>query len=185
MSEQQTETQNSAKPKSARTHAREFALQGLYQWLVAQSYVADLIDETIAQPEFKQADKKLFNVLMRGVTDHEATLIEQLTPHLDRPWAEVTPIEKSVLLIGAYELVHMTDTPFKVSMNEAIELAKTFGGAEAHRYVNGILEKLAVNARGLEVTAAQLDRKPSSRKPKVMPTVTVKPAPKITKKQVE
>jgi transcription antitermination protein NusB len=143
------------KPKSARSIAREFALQDLYQWLVAQSYISDLLEETPRKAAFKQADKKLYALIVKGVSEHEATLAEQLSPYLDRTWAEVTPIEKSVLLIGAYELVHMVDTPFKVAMNESIELAKTFGGTEAHKYVNGVLEKLALNVRGMEVTAAK------------------------------
>ncbi len=162
------------KPKNARTTAREFALQSVYQWIVAKPYVSDLLEEGPKQPEFKHADKKLFATLLKGSTESHDALAEALQPFLDRPWAEITPIEKSILMIGGYELAYMVDTPFKVAMNEAIELAKVFGGTEAHKYVNGVLEKFAFSVRGMEVTAAKSEMKSTARS-RAAVTVTVKP----------
>jgi transcription antitermination protein NusB len=143
-----------ADAKSPRRLSREFALQGVYQWLLAQHYVSDLISDFRQVGGFGRADARLFEVLLRGIVEHHATLAEALTPHVDRPWHDVTPIEKSILFIGGYELVHMPETPVRVVINESIELAKTFGGTDAHKYVNGVLDKLAALAR-----AAELQRK--------------------------
>jgi transcription antitermination protein NusB len=142
-----------AAPKSARRLAREFALQAVYQWLLAQHYVSDLITEFRSVTGFSRADAKLFDTLLRGIAAEHASLAEHLTPHVDRPWAEVTPIERSILFIGAYELAHMPETPYRVVINESIELAKTFGGTDAHKYVNGVLDKLAANVRAPEISA--------------------------------
>ena len=83
----------------------------------------------------------------------EATLTESFTPFLDRPVAELSPVERAALLVGAYELVHCVDIPYKVVINEAVELAKTFGGVEGYKYVNGVLDKLAAQVRAVEVAA--------------------------------
>jgi N utilization substance protein B len=83
----------------------------------------------------------------------EATLTEAFTPFLDRPVAELSPVERAALLVGAYELVHCVDIPYKVVINEAVELAKTFGGVEGYKYVNGVLDKLAAQVRAVEVAA--------------------------------
>ena len=82
---------------------------------------------------------------------HAETLKEELHPHLDRPWKEVSPIESAILLIGAFELTNLPETPYRVIINEAIELAKSFGGTDGHKYVNGILDKLAVTVRADEI----------------------------------
>lgn len=141
--------------KSARRLAREFALQAVYQWLIAQHYVSDLVTEFRAVAGFGRADAKLFDTLLKGIAEHHVSLAEQLTPHVDRPWGDVTPIERSILFIGAYELAHMLETPYRVVINESIELAKTFGGTDAHKYVNGVLDKLAATVRTVEVGAAK------------------------------
>ncbi|WP_414947301.1 transcription antitermination protein NusB, partial [Klebsiella pneumoniae] len=81
------------------------------------------------------------------------TLTEAFTPYLDRPVAELSPVERAALLVGAYELVHCLDIPYKVVINEAVELAKTFGGVEGYKYVNGVLDKRAAQVRAVEVAA--------------------------------
>ena len=101
---------------------------------------------------FAKADSALFSVIVSGVLKYVETLKEKLGPHLDRPWKEVSPIESGILLIGAFELIHLPETPYRVIINEAIELAKSFGGTDGHKYVNGILDKLAATTRADEIT---------------------------------
>lgn len=137
--------------KSPRRRAREFALQAVYQLIVARPYVSDLLAEMLAHERFAGADAVLFEAIVRGSAERETALAESLQPFLDRPWAEVTPIEKSILLIGAFELTATLETPYRVILNEMIEIAKTFGGTDAHKYVNGILDRYAASVRADEV----------------------------------
>ena len=138
--------------KSARRRSREFALQALYQWQLAGQSLADIEQQYAAAEGFAKADSVLFSVIVSGVLKHVETLKEKLGPHLDRPWKEVSPIESGILLIGAFELIHLPETPYRVIINEAIELAKSFGGTDGHKYVNGILDKLAASVRADEIT---------------------------------
>ena len=93
-----------------------------------------------------------------GVMKHADTLREQLVPHIDREWGEVSPIERAVMLIGAFELSNMPETPYRVIINEAIELTKAFGGTDGHKYVNGVLDKIAAILRPAEVTSRHKGR---------------------------
>ncbi|MEO8384831.1 MAG: transcription antitermination factor NusB [Betaproteobacteria bacterium] len=138
--------------KSARRRAREFALQALYQWQLAGQTLADIQQQYAQADGFAKSDNALFVQILSGVLKHSEALIAKLQPHLDRPWKEVSPIEGGVLLIGAFELEHMPETPYRVIINEAIELAKSFGGTDGHKYANGILDKLAATSRSEEVT---------------------------------
>ena len=139
--------------KSARRRSREFALQALYQWQLAGPSLADL-EQQYAQAEgFAKADGELFSTILSGVLKHAEALREKLAPHLDRPWKEVSPIESAILLIGAFELLNLPETPYRVIINEAIELGKSFGGTDGHKYVNGILDKLAATVRADEVAS--------------------------------
>ena len=136
--------------KSARHKARELALQGLYQWLLADEH-ADEIRAHLA--EFKGYDKAHQNYLrliLDGVIADKAELEAAFAPLLDRPVAELSPVERGVLLIGAYELAHVPDVPYKVVINETVELAKSYGGTDGHKYVNGVLDKLAAKLRPAE-----------------------------------
>ena len=135
---------------SARRRAREFALQAVYQWQVAGQTLADIEQQYVQADGFAKADSALFAKILSGVLKHSETLIAKLQPHLDRPWKEVSPIEGAVLLIGGFELEHMPETPYRVIINEAIELAKSFGGTDGHKYVNGILDKLTAISRSEE-----------------------------------
>ena len=137
--------------KSARRRAREFAVQALYQWQLAGQSLADIEQQYAHAEGFAKADSNLFSVVLAGVLKNVEALKEELTPHLDRPWKEVSPIESAILLIGAYELTNLPETPYRVIINEAIELAKSFGGTDGHKYVNGILDKLAVSTRADEI----------------------------------
>lgn len=137
--------------KSARRRSREFAVQALYQWQLAGQSLADIEQQYSQADGFAKADTELFSAVVSGVLKHAEQLKESLQPHLDRPWKEVSPIEAAILLIGAFELVNLPETPYRVIINEAIELAKSFGGTDGHKYVNGILDKLAASVRVDEV----------------------------------
>lgn len=139
--------------KSARRRAREYAVQGLYQWQLAGTRVGD-IERSLAEDEaFAQADQALFVELLRGTSKHAEALEAQLRGALDREPDALSPIERAILLLATFEFVHMPETPYRVVINEAIELAKTFGGTDGHKYVNGVLDKLAPSLRPHEQRA--------------------------------
>jgi N utilization substance protein B len=140
-------------PKSARRRAREFALQGIYQWLLADHAVAAIEASLAEVPGFEKADREMFVALLRGTLAHAEGLQADFAPFLDRPVAELSPVERAVLLLSTFELRHSPQVPYRVVINEAIELTKSFGGAEGHRFVNGVLDKLAPRLRPIEVEA--------------------------------
>jgi N utilization substance protein B len=143
---------------SARRKSREFALQGLYEWLIGGAD-AGVIDAHVREREgFEQCDAAHFDMLLHGCIREHAELDAQLSAHLDRKTEQLSPIEHAVLLIGSYELLHCIDIPYKVTINEAVELAKSFGGTDGHKYVNGVLDKTAAALRGVEVEAARGQR---------------------------
>jgi len=139
--------------KSPRRRAREFAVQALYQWLLAAPTLTELKAQYQEAEGFARADKTLFEAILSGATQSATEIGASLTPYLDRNWVEVSPIEKAILLVGAHELMSMPETPYRVIINESIELAKIFGGTDGHRYVNGVLDKLAATVRVDEVAA--------------------------------
>jgi transcription antitermination protein NusB len=141
------------KPKSARRWAREFALQGLYSYYVGQQDPAMIRLHLEGEIEFKHVDKNFFREMWSGLTTDWATLIAQLQPHLDRAFDEVSPIERGIIIIGAWELQHRLDVPYRVVINEAVELAKTFGGTDGHKWVNGVLDRLVPSLREAEMKA--------------------------------
>ncbi|MBL8491984.1 MAG: transcription antitermination factor NusB [Rhodocyclaceae bacterium] len=132
---------------SPRRRAREFIVQGLYQHLVGGQDEAAIRAQAEEVEGFEKADRRLYGALLREVLDRQAALQDLLAPHVDRPWNEVSPVERGILLLGACELGHHPETPFRVIINEAIELAKTYGGADGHKFVNGVLDKLAPQLR--------------------------------------
>jgi N utilization substance protein B len=136
--------------KSPRRRAREFALQGLYQWQVSGNDTAAIEAHVGEVAGFDKADRPLFEILLRGAVREAAALEDALSPLLDRKPSELSPVEHAILLLGAYELAHCPETPYRVILNEAIELAKAYGGTEGHRYVNGVLDKLAGRLRPAE-----------------------------------
>lgn len=127
----------------SRRVAREFALKGLYAWQLSQGDRVDITASLREDTQFKKADEAYFNQIFHGALDAAPDLENRLRPHLDRDIAGLSPIEKAILLIGAYELVHCPDVPYRVAINEAVELAKRYGGTDGHKYVNGVLDKLA------------------------------------------
>ena len=144
--------------KNSRRRAREFALQAIYQWLLNESAADTLLAQLREQKEFPKADQALAEALLRGVIANADALRELLTPFLDRRMKELSPVEHALLLLSAFELRDHADTPYRVIINEAIELAKSFGGTDGHKYVNGVLDKLAAELRPNEVNARNTDR---------------------------
>lgn len=144
-----------ASDKSGRTRAREFALQALYQHLVGRNEAQDIDLFTRDLSGFHKADSAHFDALLHGCIAECAELDTAISPLLDRPLAEISPIERGVLWIGAYEFRHCVDVPWRVVINECIELAKSFGGTDGHKYVNGVLNELAPVWRPLEVERDQ------------------------------
>jgi N utilization substance protein B len=140
-----------------RRRAREYALQGIYQWLVIKAAggfadYATIAKQLTEDPGFKKCQKELFDHLFSGVVNHFETLENHIQQHLDRPIAELSPVEYGALLIASYELAEDISVPFKVAINEAVELAKVFGGTDGHKYVNGVLDKLAQQLRPHETS---------------------------------
>jgi N utilization substance protein B len=147
-----------ARPKSARRRSREIALQGLYEWLVSGAEAAVIEAHMREQEGFDKADRAHFDALLHGCIQEAADLDGVLAKHVDRKTTELSPVEHAVLMIGAYELKHCVDIPYKVAINEAVELAKSFGGTDGHKYVNGVLDKSAADLRPAEVQAARKPR---------------------------
>ena len=139
--------------KNSRRRAREYALQALYQWLINQSDAGTLLAQLREQKEFARADQALAERLLRGVIADADGLRARLAPFLDRPVKELSPVEHALLLLAASELRDHPETPYKVVINEAVELAKSFGGTDGHKYVNGVLDKLATELRPEEIRA--------------------------------
>jgi N utilization substance protein B len=146
------------KPKSARRRSREIALQGLYEWLVSGTDAGVIDAHMREQEDFDKADRAHFDALLHGCIAEAVDLDAVLAKFVDRKTTELSPVEHAVLMIGAYELKHCIDVPYKVAINEAVELAKSFGGTDGHKYVNGVLDKTASDLRPVEVQAAQKHR---------------------------
>ncbi|ATE61558.1 transcription antitermination factor NusB [Thauera sinica] len=145
--------------KMARRRARELALQGVYQWLLSGNSMTSVQRHIEAETEdLDKVDRELFVSLLRGVLENADDLRAAFSPLIHRPVAELSPIEHAILLLGAHELRHNLETPYRVVINEAIELAKGYGGTDGHKFVNGVLDRLAANLRAVEVEAARKAR---------------------------
>lgn len=142
---------SSAKP--ARSRSREFALQALYQFLVGRNEATDIDLFTRDLSGFHKADSAHYDALLYGCIEQAAALDAQIAPQLDRKMAEISPIEHAIMWIGVYEMQHCLDVPWRVVLNECIELAKDFGGTDGHKYVNAVLGGLAPELRSAEVHA--------------------------------
>jgi N utilization substance protein B len=129
--------------RNPRRRAREFALQGLYQWQLAGTPVATIEQQLAEASGFDKIDTDYFRILLRGAISLQAEIEAALRPHLDRPVNELSPIERGILLLSGFELKQQLDVPYRVVINEAVELAKSYGGTDGHKYVNGVLDKLA------------------------------------------
>ena len=148
--------------KPNRRSSREFALQGIYQWIYTGASAQQVLNNLSEMDGFASADREFLEAELRGTIAEANSLQAVLEPLADRKWAEVSPIERAILLIGAWELVHQQEIPYRVTLNEAIELGKRFGGTDGHKYVNGVLDRLAAEVRAAEVATP---RAPRPRKP--------------------
>ncbi len=142
-----------APPKNPRHRSRELALQGIYQWRMAGGSSTQIEEQICGEKGLGRYDRAFMKGLLGGVLAQHVEIEAAIAPHLDRELAELSPIELCVLLLGAYELMCHPETPYRVIINESVELAKTFGGADGHKYVNGVLDKLAVKVRAVEAAA--------------------------------
>lgn len=141
--------------KTARRRAREIALQALYAWQVAGGSAEDMLVQASMLEGYERADRELADELIRGVIECADELERLIAPNLtQRRYDALSPVERAVLCIGTHELIAYPQTPFKVVLNEAVELGKSFGGAEGYRFVNGVLERVAAQLRPAEVARA-------------------------------
>jgi len=136
-----------------RRSARSFALQALYQWQMSGNSVTDIELQFRMDNDMSGTDLPLFSELLHGIPANAGELDKAYEPFLDRNLDDLDPIERAVLRIGSFELVHRIVVPYKVVINESVELAKTFGATESHRYINGVLDKLAARVRMSEINA--------------------------------
>jgi len=147
--------------RSTRRRSREFALQGLYEWLLSGAEPSVIDAHMREQDDFAKCDSAHFDALLHGCIRDASALDAVLSRHVDRKTSSLSPVEHGVLLIGAWELTNCLEVPYKVAINEAVELAKSFGGTDGHKYVNGVLDKAAADLRPAEVTAARAMRRPA------------------------
>jgi transcription antitermination protein NusB len=138
-------------PKSARRRSRELAVQGLYQWLLSREDSGAIEAHMTASPGFEKADRDHFNELLHGAIRQIEVLHGHLEPHLDRKVGELSPVEHAALLIGCLELTQHHEIPYRVVINEAVELTKTYGGTDGYKFVNGVLDKVAARTRPAEI----------------------------------
>lgn len=153
--EDQPQKAEGAPRPAQRRRARILALQALYQRHMAKAEVSQIEAEFSVDNDMSRVDSAYFRDLLRGTVREQETLDGLLAPLLDRPLKELDPIELVILRLGAYELQHRIDVPYRVVINEGIELAKRFGGTEGHKYVNSILDKLAPRLRSAETRAGR------------------------------
>lgn len=145
------EIKEELKPFSPRTLSRRVALQALYQWQLNASSMHDITKQFNEKNRLDGADLDLYNDLVNGVTNSADLLDELYGEYLDRKISLINPVEKTILRIGTFELKNSVSIPYKAVINEAVELAKSFGAEDGHKYINGILDKLAKSLRAVEI----------------------------------
>jgi N utilization substance protein B len=143
-----------------RSKSRQFAVQAIYSWLLAGQDINELEIHFLSDHDMGNADIGYFQSILHYVCAHKMALIDHMTVHLSRPFTGIDPVEQAILLIGTYELEQRQDVPYRVVLNEAVESAKIFGAEEGHKFINGILDKVAAKLRAAEINA------PRSKKPR-------------------
>jgi N utilization substance protein B len=138
-----------------RQKSRKLLVQALYQWQMNQDSVPEILAQFMAENNVEKFDEQYFSMLLRGIVHQIKEIDEQIVSYLDRPLEMLNPVELSVLRLSTYEFMHCLDVPFRVVIDEAISLSKTFGAVEGHRYVNGVLHHLAGKLRSIEVEHAK------------------------------
>ncbi len=137
----------SRKPSQSRRKSRELALKAIYRIMMNEAELKQVFLDMKDDPDYSKADERYFKQLLQGVTDQITELDTQLTTFIDRQLDELSPIEHAILRVSSYELIFDATIPYRVAINEGVELAKTFGGADGHKYINGVLDKVAAKAR--------------------------------------
>jgi transcription antitermination protein NusB len=137
----------------ARSRARRLTLQGLYQWQLSGAPAREIAAELSASQNTRDTDVEYFEELLKGIVGESTALETAFAPHLDRPATQLDPIERGILLLSTYELKQRLDVPYRVVLNEAVELAKGFGAEESHKYINAVLDKTAAELRKAERAA--------------------------------
>ena len=136
--------------KSARRRARELVVQGLYSWQMSGLSAAEILAHLSDSKDFERADGAMLQRLLSGAIEAAENLRATLSPLLDRPWPELSPVERAVLLLAAFELSAAPEVPYRVVINEAVELTKIFGGTDGDKYVNGVLDRVSRALRPAE-----------------------------------
>ncbi len=141
--------------RHARVRARRSAVQALYQWEMTHSDIREIISEFMNERnEIKKADAEYFRELLMGVSAKSDELNAQVIPFLDRPLEKLDPVERAILLVGLYELMYRPELPWRVVVNESVELAKMFGAEQSHKFINGVMDKVARKIRSVEISNA-------------------------------
>ena len=138
---------------SDRSRARRYVIQALYEWQMSGNLPRDIEQQFLIEHQSRKFDRPYFNELLLGVCEQVEERDTEISPLSDRPFKEINPVEKAILRLGCFELKNRIDIPYRVVINEAIELTKTFGADQAHRFVNGTMDKLAEKIRKDEVAA--------------------------------
>ena len=167
---------------AARRKARSFALQAIYQWHMAGADLAKIEAEFRADNDMSKVDLEYFHEILHGVPRELSALDQIIKPLLDRDSEEMTPVELSILRLATYEMMHRIDVPYKVVVNEAVELAKSFGATDGHKYVNGVVDKIAQQVRTVEVKQPNANSKPKKITQKTTKPVFKVPSAKIRAK---
>lgn len=141
--------------KSSRRRSREFALQGLYQWQLAGTDPLTIAEQLGDAEGFNKIDAEYFQLLLTGAVAGAVEMEQRIAPLLDRAYKSLSPVERGILLLAGFEFEKCPEVPYRVIINEAIELAKSFGGTDGHKYVNGVLDKMAMQLRATEVQNAR------------------------------
>lgn len=138
---------------NTRTRARRLAMQGLYEWHVSHNAPPDVLLHLHEEQDMKNVDREYLSELVLTIPKHVAELDAQLSPFLSRPIVEIDPVELAIMRLATYEFVHRPDIPYRVVINEAVELTKKFGAEQGHKFVNGVLDKVAMQVRAIEIKA--------------------------------
>ncbi len=144
-----------------RSKSRQFAVQALYSWLLSEQNVTDIEVHFISEHDMEDADVSYFQEILHFVTSHKMALVDHMEPFLSRSFSNVDPVEQAILLMGVFELEQRLDIPYRVSINESVECAKIFGAEDGHKFVNGVMDKVAAKLRQEEMKAP---RKKKARK---------------------
>ena len=142
----------------ARTYARQSALQALYQWQLTGQNLNEIEQQFVQEERLKNVQRSYFVELFHGVPKQLHAIDEALAQFIDRPIEQIDPVERAILRLSVYELINRLDVPYRVILNEGISLAKRFGAEESHKYINGILDKVAQQCRSIEINARKKNK---------------------------